>query len=167
MKLKQHFLYMYGSEFWYSTPDMEVLNRPEVDLYASMIETEMPIIWHLAHIIHKEEVHIGQFLERPPRHMLHPELNPLVMDGKGLDVISDLIPDLGMITEWHNHVRAATIAFTSRLSEADFFSVPDGALNGLCIADWLAITQVHTGVHLGRIDGIVRTQEAHNKRMDA
>lgn len=163
VKLKQHFLYMYGSEFWYSAPDMEALARPDVDLYASTIETEMPIIWHLAHIVHKEEVHIGHFLERPRRHLLHPELNPLVMDGEGLDTISDLIPDLGMITEWHNQVRAATIAFISSLSEDDFFVVPDGSHNDLSIANWLTITQVHTGVHLGRIDSIVRMQEADKK----
>ncbi len=159
MKLKEHFLYMYSGEFWYSAPDLEGLNRPGVDLYASAIQAEMPIIWHLAHIVHKEEVHIGHFLERPRRQMLHPELTPLVGEGEGLDVISDLIPEPGIITEWHNKVRTATISFINGLSEADFFIVPDGSPMDLCIADWLAITQVHTGVHLGRIDSIVKAQE--------
>ena len=159
MNLKKHFLYMYSGEFWYSTPDIEVLNRSGVDLYASAIQAEKPIIWHLAHIVHKEEVHVGHFLERPRRQLLHPELNPLVMAGEGLDVISDLIPEPSVIIEWHKKVRAATVSFINGLSGTDFFIVPDGSPKDLCIADWLAITQVHTGVHLGSIDSIIKAQE--------
>ena len=40
MDLKGHFLYMYSGEFWYSTPDLEVLNRSGVDLYASASQTK-------------------------------------------------------------------------------------------------------------------------------
>ena len=93
------------------------------------------------------------------RQLLHPELNPLVMDGEGLDVISDLIPGLDFIIEWHETVRTATRAFINSLSADDFFVVPDGALMKLCIANWLAITLVHTGVHFGHVDSIIKAQE--------
>ena len=159
MNLKEHFLYMYSDDFWYSKLDYELLGRSDVDLYASPSPTEKPIIWHLAHIVHKEEVHIGQFLERPPRQLLHPELNRLIMDGEDLDVIADLIPDLGFIVEWHNKVRAATRSFVNGLSDDDFFVVPDGSFKDLCIANWLAITQVHAGVHFGRIHSIIKAMD--------
>ena len=159
MNLKEHFLYMYSDDFWYSKLDYELLKRAGVDLYALPIRTEKPIIWHLAHIVHKEEVHVGQFLERPRRQLLHPELDPLVMAGEGLDVISDLIPDLGFIIEWHKKVRAATRSFINGLPADDFFVVPDGSPKDLCIANWLAITQVHTGVHFGHVDSIIKAQE--------
>ncbi|MCK5114237.1 MAG: DinB family protein [Phycisphaerae bacterium] len=147
---------MYSNDFWYSSPNFEEYGQSKIDLYAAS-QNEKPIIWHLAHIVHKEEVHIGHFLEQPRRELLHPELNPLVMEGERLDSILDLIPSLDFIAEWHMKVRIATLSFIEGLSDEDFFAVPKESPMGLCIANWLSITQVHTGVHLGHIGSIINS----------
>jgi len=153
--MKEHFLYLYSDEFWYSSPNYKEIIQSSCDLYLSSKFDDKPIIWHLAHIVHKEEFHIVEFAERPKRRRMHTEWDPLLIEGKGLEKIKELIPNLDIIIDWHNETRKGTINFIKRLSDDEFDRVQDGSFDNLSIANWLGITQVHTGLHIGRIQNIL------------
>ena len=151
MKPVEHFQFMYGDRFWYSDPLKAVADVGADDLYWTPPPGVKCILWHLGHIAHKEEVHIGVFLETPQRKRVHPELDELFMHGTGADTMKETVPDPELVFAWMKHVRAETRRFIGGLTPDGFDRVPPASHGGLNIGQWLGITLVHTGVHLGQI----------------
>jgi hypothetical protein len=155
MGAKDNFLFLYGEQFWYSALDLATLLGRGDDLYKPTPSGQKSAIWHIVHVLHKEDIHIGEFLQRPRRERSHRHLDRLAMSGEGLESVRDLIPDPRELAGWQKQTRRETIEFIAGLAESDFDEVPDGSPMGLSIANWLAITQVHAGVHLGQINAIL------------
>jgi len=151
MKPVEHFQFMYGDRFWYSDP-LDAVGDLDTDGLYWMPQADVKcILWHLGHIAHKEEVHIGVFLETPARQRVHPELDELFMHGTGAHAMREIVPDPELVFAWMKHVRSETRRFISGLTPDAFDRVPPASHGGLNIGQWLSITLVHTGVHLGQI----------------
>jgi hypothetical protein len=144
-----HFLY--GRGFWYTDPAREVKDLDEEQLFWVPSPRNLPALWHVGHIAHRERTHVGMFLQglEPP---VVPE--PYEVFGTGwvpVEEIRAAVDSVDGVLSWVREVREASHAYIESLAPEDFHRVPEGSEEGLSVLHWLVITAAHAALHIGRI----------------
>jgi len=148
--------FMYGDAhddqgFWYSHQLREIDVLTEQQLYWTPGPKNLPILWQVGHIAHRERTHIGIFLQGLPAQ----EVIPIEFDVFGPEytttsVIKKSIKSIESVFNWCRSVRKESQAFIASLQEEDFHKTQK-QFGELTVAHWLFITACHTALHVGRI----------------
>ena len=142
-----HFFYNHG--FWYANPEIGDLS--EEDLFWVPDETSLCILWHVGHIAHREQLHIGHFWQGRPLPLVAPEFEVFGTEWCPPERVREAIPSVQAVLDWAAQVREESHAYIDTLDDKAFHSVPPTSEGGLSVAHWLFITTAHTALHLGRI----------------
>lgn len=145
--------FLYG-EFWYADPLREIRSLNDEQLYWVPAPTALPIIWQVGHIAHRERYHFGMFIEGIDRRKVIPdEFDAFGPEWASVADIRASVPATADVLRWVQDVRRRSREVIALLTESDLRRrannpEPDSILT---VEQWLHITAVHTGVHIGRI----------------
>ena len=150
---KQLAHFMYGRGFWYSDPLSEIRSLSEDQLLWVPNPKMLPILWQVGHIASREAMHVGKFIMGKPLDDLIPPPFEVFLDWASVDEIRREIDTVAGALSWVQDTREQVHEWIDELSDDDLERVATAEeLDGsLTVAHWLAITTVHTGVHVGRI----------------
>ncbi len=150
---KQLAHFMYGRGFWYSDPLDEIRSLSEEQLLWVPGPKSLPVLWQVGHIASREALHIGCFIMGLSRDELTPPPCEVFFEWSSPDEIRAEIDSVPAALQWVTDTRESVHGWIDSLSESDLEHIVthDEPDNPLTVAHWLAITTVHTGVHIGRI----------------
>ena len=145
--------FMYGRGFWYSDPLSEIRSLSEEQLLWVPNPKMLPILWQVGHIATREAIHIGCFIMGQSRDALIPPSCEAFVEWSSAEEILREIDSVPGVLTWVRDTRESAHRWIDALTDSDLERIateqePDGSLT---VAHWLAITTVHTGVHVGRI----------------
>ena len=144
-----HFLY--GRGFWYADPFREIDGLTEEELYWIPDPNSLCILWHVGHIAHREQVHIGVFLQGLQASIIPPQFDVFGTEWSSVEKIRKSVDSVESVLAWVRDVREKSHKYIASLNEEDFHSIPPTSEDGLSVAHWLFITASHTSLHIGRI----------------
>ncbi len=145
--------FMYGRGFWYSDPLSEIRSLSEEQLLWVPNPNMLPILWQVGHIVTREAMHVGKSIMGKPLDDLIPPQYEVFLDWASVDEIRCEIESMASVLEWVQDTREQVHEWIDAIDDDDLTraakdETPDGPLT---VGHWLAITTVHTGVHIGRI----------------
>ncbi|MCL4504850.1 MAG: DinB family protein [Chloroflexi bacterium] len=143
--------FMYGRGFWYATPEREIGGLTDEQLLWAPTPNNLPILWHVGHIAHRERTHIGLFLQGLSPPIIPPEHEVFGVEWRPIEQLRRSVRSVQAVLEWVREVREQSHLFIDSLTDADYQRVPPTSAEGLSVAHWLFITTAHTAVHIGRI----------------
>ena len=139
-----------GSGFWYSHPLAEIHDLGEEQLFWVPDERSFCILWHAAHIAHRERTHIARLIQGINDEIIPPQYDVFGVDWCSVDDVRKSIDSVANVTKWIEEVRDESREFIATLDEAAFHKVlPDA--DGLTIGHWIFITVGHCAIHIGKI----------------
>ncbi len=144
-----HFLY--GRGFWYVDPIREIDGLSEEQLFWTPGANALCMLWQVGHIAHREQTHLGGFLQGPHGTMVVEAYEVFGPDWCSTEQVRASIDSVQDVLEWVRDVREKSHAYIASLSPDDFHSVPPASEGGLSVAHWVFITVAHTASHVGRI----------------
>jgi len=139
-----------GKGFWYSHPVYEIHDLDEEQLFWVPDERSLCILWHAAHIAHRERTHIARIIQGVEGEIIPPKYEVFGVEWRSVDDIRKSIDSVANVTEWIGKVRDESSDFIASLDEAGFHEVPPDA-DGLSIGHWIFITVGHCAIHIGKI----------------
>ncbi len=143
-----HFLY--GNGFWYADPLREIDGLTEDQLFWVPDPNGLCILWHVGHIAHREQVHIGMFLQGLQGPIIPPQFDVFGTEWSPVERIRQSVDSAKSVLAWVRDVREKSHRYIASLDDGDFHSVPPTSEDGLSVAHWLFITTAHTALHIGR-----------------
>jgi len=139
-----------GRGFWYSHPVYEIHDLDEEQLFWVPDERSLCILWHAAHIAHRERVHIASIIQGSKGEIIPPHYDVFGVEWCSVEDIRKSIDSVANVRKWIETVRDESTAFIASLDEADFHKVLPNA-DGLTIGHWIFITVGHCALHIGKI----------------
>jgi hypothetical protein len=166
MEWKDLAQFMYGRGFWYTDPLNEIRSLSEEQLLWTPTDGTLPILWHVGHIAHREALHIGCFIAGLSQDDLVPPECGVFTDWESVDHICEEIDSVTNVLQWVKAMRERCHGIIDGLTDADLdrSAFGEDVDSHLTVAHWLAITPVHTGVHIGRIQGLRAQLEGTRER---
>ena len=155
-KLKKVALWMFGDSktskgFWYSHYIYLSDGLSEEQLFWVPHPKQLPIIWHIGHIAHRECVHIGKIIQKLEGNIIPSGYDIFGTDWWPVDEIRKSIDSVENVINWAKKVRTESQKFISSLTDEDLYSIVETGEESLNVAHWLFITASHTALHLGKI----------------
>jgi hypothetical protein len=157
-----HFLY--GKGFWYADPLREIVGLTEEELFWIPDPNNLCILWHVGHIAHREQVHIGKFLQGLPEPIIPSQFDVFGTEWSSVENIRQSVDSVKSVLAWVRNVREKSHKYIASLKDEDFHSVPPTSEEGLSVAHWLFITTAHTALHIGRIQLLRALIEGKHER---
>jgi hypothetical protein len=136
--------------FWYSHPLNEISGLDEQQLFWVPDENSLCMLWHAAHIAHRERTHIARIIQGIEGEIIPPQYEVFGVDWCSVDDVRESIDSVGNVIKWIEEVRDGSTKFIASLDEADFHKVPPTA-DGLSIGHWIFITVGHGAIHIGKM----------------
>jgi len=154
--MKDLALWMYGdvstsNGFWYSHEIGEIAGLKEEQLFWVPDPNGLCILWHVGHIVQRERLHIGRFLQGITGTDLWPAKYEIFVDWCSAKKLRDSIDSIDNVLSWAKEVRDNSRSYIMSLDEKDFSTVPSTSQGGLSVGHWIFITSAHTALHIGRI----------------
>jgi hypothetical protein len=143
--------FLYGSDFWYCDPLREVDGLSEDQLFWTPDPKGLCVLWQVGHIAHRERTHIGGFLQWLDGVIIPPPYEVFGPDWHSTEEIRQAVPSVEAVFAWVREVRQQSREYVESLTERDLKQIPATSPGGLSVAQWLSITAVHTGLHIGKI----------------
>ncbi|MFW9872833.1 MAG: DinB family protein [Candidatus Thorarchaeota archaeon] len=84
---------------------------------------QLPIIWHIGHIAHRERVHIGKIIQKLKGRIIPLKYEIFGTDWWSFDEIRKSIDSVKNVIKWAIEVRQKSHNFISSLGDEDFYSV--------------------------------------------
>ncbi|MFX1428516.1 MAG: DinB family protein, partial [Promethearchaeota archaeon] len=113
---------------------------------------QLPIIWHIGHIAHRESSHIRYIIQKHKDNIIPSGYEIFGTDWWPIDEIRKSIDSVENVIKWATNVRAKSQNFISSLEEEDFYTIVETGEHGsMSVAHWLFITASHTALHYGKI----------------
>ncbi len=143
--------FLYGKGFWYANPLHEIKDLTEQQLLFVPHPNSLCILWQIGHIAHREQYHIGVFLNGEKPGIIPEQYSVFGPEGASVDQLTSSIDSIENVFTWVEQVREESHRFIASLKSEDFSTVTPTAGDGLSIGHWLFITAAHTALHIGRI----------------
>ena len=140
-----------GVGFWYSNYTHLIEGLSEEKLFWIPDPKQLPIIWHVGHIAHRERVHIGKIIQKREGRIIPSKYEIFGTDWWPVDEIRKSIDSVENVINWATEVRNESKKFISSLNDEDLNSIIDTGEDELSVAHWLFITASHTALHFGKI----------------
>ncbi len=144
-----HFLY--GRGFWYADPIREIEGLSTEQLFWTPDPKGLCVLWQVGHIAHREQTHLGGFLQGPHGTMVPEPYEVFGPEWCPTDQVRASIDSVEGVLAWVRDVREKSHAYIASLTDDDFHSVPPASEGNLSVAHWVFVTVAHTAVHIGRI----------------
>lgn len=157
-----HFLY--GKGFWYADPLREIKGLTDEQLFWVPDKVNLPIIWQVGHIAHRERIHIGWFLQGEKGELIPKKYEIFGTEWCPIEHLNKWIDSSENVLSWVKDVRQKSHKFIDSLSPEDFHKIPPTSESNLSIAHWLFITTCHTALHIGRIQSLRAMIEGTKER---
>ena len=139
-----------GTGFWYSHPLSDIRGLDEQQLFWVPDGTSLCMLWHAAHIAHRERTHVARIIQGVEGDIIPPQYEVFGVDWWSVDEVRESIDSVVNVTRWIEEVREESIKFIASLKEADFHRILPEA-EGLSVGHWVFITVGHGALHIGKI----------------
>lgn len=155
--LKKVALWMFGNVkttegFWYSHYLKLIDGLSDKDLFWIPDPKQLPIIWHVGHIAHRETSHIRYIIQKHKKNIIPLGYEIFGTDWWPVGEIRKSIDSSGNVIKWATKVRKESQDFISSLKDEDFYTIIETEGHDLMsVAHWLFITASHTALHYGKI----------------
>jgi hypothetical protein len=156
-ELKKVALWMFGDVktpegFWYSHFLHLIDGLSDHQLFWIPDPKQLPIIWHVGHIAHRESSHIRYIIQKHKEIIIPKGYQIFGTEWWPIDEIRKSIDSTKNVITWATKVRKESQDFISSLKEEDFHSTVETGKHGLLtVAHWLFITASHSALHYGKI----------------
>ncbi len=164
-----HFLYGRGTwvqvkGFWYADPLREIKGLTDEQLFWVPDPNSLCILWHVGHTAHREQTHIGRFLQGLQGKIIPHQYEVFGTEWCSTEKVRLSVGSVQSVLAWVRDVREKSHEYIASLTEDDFHRVPPTSEGGLSVAHWLFITTAHTALHIGRIQLLRALIEGKHER---